>query len=203
MQIRAANTLQQLPGTAALGSAIDDAESSWWVGDADVVGDGQVGHQREFLKDARDTFMRRIDRRSELHFTLAHQQFPLVGLDRSGDDFYQGAFAGAILTQHSVDGSGRAGKVHAIQRGHPTVMFAHAFHAQKRRQSACIHRRTITEVTKNSRALLQQEDTVNEEKTLECYWLASVLPMICTAVKVTPQGGKSLGVKKLSDWSGK
>ncbi len=53
--------------------------------------------------------------------------------DRAGEDFDQGRFAGPVFSQYGVHLAAPQIEVDVLQRGDAAIVFADAFHLQKRR----------------------------------------------------------------------
>ena len=118
MHIRAAGTLQQFFGAAALRAVIDQSELPRRIGDADIVRHRQVGHQRQFLEHADDAGLRRLGGRLEARRLAQELHLAVVRLHDAGDDLDQRRFAGAVLAQDRVDAPGGTFEIHVVERPH-------------------------------------------------------------------------------------
>ncbi len=73
-----------------------------------------------------------VERGGEMQRLTIHLHVAAVRPDGAGDDLDQRALAGAVLTQHCVDGTPPAGKVDAIECCHPAIALAYVAQAQER-----------------------------------------------------------------------
>ncbi len=152
-----------------------------WPGDADIVRDRQIRHQRQFLKDADDAERVGGLRIGQDDRVSVQRDVALVGLHHAGDDLDQRRLAGAVLAQHGVDRVLPAGEVHSLQRAHPAVALADAGQRQE------------GDVTGHKSGSAPRKR----------HWFCWLCAMICGAVNVMPQGGKALSEKNCSFSSGK
>ena len=111
MDVLAADARQQLLGAPPLGALVDQAEAARRVGDADVVGDRQVGQQRQLLEDAHDPGAGGLERRGERDVPALEEHGALGGLHDPGHDLDQRRLAGAVLAEHGVDAAALAGEI--------------------------------------------------------------------------------------------
>ncbi len=65
----------------------------------DVFGDGQFGDDAEFLVDGGDAVAEGVGGGIEFDGLAVHGDLAVSGLDRSGEDFDESAFAGSVFTQ--------------------------------------------------------------------------------------------------------
>ena len=74
---------------AALRPAINQAKARRRTGDRDVVGDRQVGNQRQFLKNAGNSRLRRRRRIAECDRLALYSQCTRIWLDHPSHHLYQ------------------------------------------------------------------------------------------------------------------
>jgi hypothetical protein len=125
-------------GDPTLRAAIDQAAPARRVGDADVVGDAEVGHQRQLLEDARDAGSDRFLRVQEAALAAFEHDAALVGLHHAGHDLDQGRLAGAVLAEQGVDVPGRAGEARTLERVNSAVALGDLLQAQDRFQARTV-----------------------------------------------------------------
>jgi hypothetical protein len=202
VHVGTADAGEELAGDLALPPAVDQAEATRRIGDADVVGDRQVGHQRQLLEDADDARPVGGDRRGEAHASSLEEHLALGRLHDAGHDLDQGRLAGAVLAQHRMDGAALAAEVDLVQRAHAAVVLADAAHLPERRTGRTVaHGKRPALIGRLIEAGAARPGRTGRRR-LRCYWSASLWPMISTAVMFTSHGGNSFGVKKLSVRSG-
>jgi hypothetical protein len=81
---------------------VEHAAHGGLVAQEDVVGDGDVGQERELLIDHRYARRERVARRCEPHLRALIEQSTLVGVIEAGDDLRQGRLARAVLAHQRV-----------------------------------------------------------------------------------------------------
>jgi len=84
--------------------------------DENVLGDGQIGGHRQFLVHNTDAQALRMVGVERLDGLAVEQDCPAVALVDASDDQHQGAFAGTVLSDHSVDFARTKGHAHVFQR---------------------------------------------------------------------------------------
>jgi hypothetical protein len=98
----------------------------------DVLGDGQVLHQVEFLVDGGDAEAHGRDGRAEGDLLAAPAQTAGVGLVGAGQDFDEGRFAGAVLAEQAVHLTGLDVEVDAVEGPDSGERLGDAGHAEQR-----------------------------------------------------------------------
>ena len=133
MNVLAAGARQCGLGQSALRLAIDQAEAAGRIRDDNVIRDGEIGDQRQFLEDADDA--RRIGRGGigKDYLASLQQHAPLVGGDHAGHDLDQGRLAGAVFTEDGVHAPGLHVQIGILKGEHTTIALGNAFHAEQRR----------------------------------------------------------------------
>ena len=103
------------PAYLALAAPINQPIAPGRIGDDDIVGDREIGDQRQFLKDA--GYSRRIGlrRRGETDLLAPEVHRPFVRLDDAGDDLDEGRLAGAVLAQYGVNSAGLDHEIGLLQ----------------------------------------------------------------------------------------
>jgi hypothetical protein len=132
MDVLGAGPGERLFGDPALGAPVDQSESLRRIADRDIVGDRQVGNQREFLKDAHDAGL--VGRRGRSEFDLApvKQHAPFIGLDDARHDLDEGGFAGAVLAQNGVNLAGLDGQIRLLEGLDAAIALGGALHTEQR-----------------------------------------------------------------------
>ena len=181
MDVACSGTRERLLGDAALRAAVDQTEAARRVADRDIVGDGEVGDERQLLKDAGDAGGVGRGRRRERDQRAIEQHPALVGRHHARHDLDQRRLAGAVLAQHRVDAAGPDREVRILERTHAPVALSHAAHREQGHGRA------------RGRGGFDPSPRVRVHFTF-----ASVCPMISCAVKLMPQVGNALPTKKLS-----
>ena len=97
---------QRLLGEAALGAAVDHAEARGRLADDDVVGDREVGDERELLEDADDAGVAGGGGRGKADGVAVQGHPAAVGLHDAGHDLDERGLAGAVLAEDGVDAAG-------------------------------------------------------------------------------------------------
>ncbi len=82
----------------------------------DVLGDGERGHDAQFLIDHADAAGFGLGRRIESHALPPQRQLPLVGGVDAAEDLHQRALAGAVFTDEAVDLAGQQVEIDAVKR---------------------------------------------------------------------------------------
>ncbi len=123
---------QRFGGDAALGAAVDESPFARRVDDADIVGDAQMRHQRQFLEDRGDAGGGGIARMREPRLAAVEDHLPLIRLNNPGEDLDQRRLSRAVLTEHGMDASGMAGEIHLAQRLHAAETLRDSGHRQDR-----------------------------------------------------------------------
>ena len=165
--------------------AVDQPEAARRVADRDVVGDREVGDQRQLLEDADDAGRVGRGRRRE------RDRLPSSSIVPSS-----GATTPAMILI-SVDLPAPFSPSTAWMR--PALDARRRPGARARRRSASRRPRIESRLIRRSFAL---RSGPRGRATPRTYLFASVWPMISCAVKLMPQVGKALPTKKLSDCFG-
>ena len=198
MDVVGAGARERLLGHAALRAAVDQAEAARRVADRDVVGDRQVGDQRQLLEDAGDAGRVGRRRRRERDRLAVEQHPALVGRDDAGHDLDQRRFAGAVLAEHRVDAAGLDREVGILQRAHAAVALGDALHHEQAHRLRIGDREPAPRVGAGA----WRARGPRRASAAPRYLFASVCPMISCAVKLMPQVGNELPTKKLSVCAG-
>ena len=127
-----AEPAQQLPGPPVGGGRAAEARRGELVAEEDVLRDGEVGHQVEFLVDRGDAQLDRGDRVGDGHIDAVPTDAALVRLVGAGHDLDQGGLAGAVLAEQAVHLAGANVQVHPVQGDDSGKPFDHAAHLQQR-----------------------------------------------------------------------
>ena len=97
-------------------------------------GDGEHGHEHEMLVDHADSRGHGIAGAGELHRLVVDEDLSPIGVVESVEDIHHGGFAGAVLTQQSVDLARLDGEIDVVVRhersehlGHPAKLEFHCF----------------------------------------------------------------------------
>ncbi len=98
----------------------------------DVVGDREVGNERQLLEDADDAGAVGGGGRVEGDLRAVEHDAPGVGPDDAGQNLDQRRLAGAVLAEDRVNPPGGDGEISLLQRAHAAVALRHALHAQDR-----------------------------------------------------------------------
>ena len=100
---------------------VDEPEALRRIADRDVVGDGQVGDERELLEDADDAGAIGSGGQSRSDLRPVEDDASGVRPDDAPQDFDEGRLAGAVLAKDRMDPPGGDGKVGVLQRANPAV----------------------------------------------------------------------------------
>ena len=130
---------ERLLGEAALGAAVDHAEAGGRPADDDVVGDREVGDERELLEDADDAGVAGGGGRGEGDGAAVEGHGAVVGLHHAGHDLDEGGLAGAVLAEDGVDAARADGELGVGQRHDAAVALGHAVHAEERLVGHGVH----------------------------------------------------------------
>ncbi len=100
---------------------VDDAVARGLVAQEDVLGDGEQGHQGQFLVDDDDAQVFAVADACEPALFAVEDDFAAVAAVRidAGQHFHQRGFACAVLAHDGVDLSGLHAQVHPVQGHHP------------------------------------------------------------------------------------
>ena len=133
MDVRRPGPRERFFRDAPLGAPVDESEPARGIADRDVVGDRQVGDERQFLENADDS--RPIGRGGGIERDLrAVKHDPSrVGPDDAGQDLDQRGLACAVFAEDRVDPACRDGEIGLLQGAHAAITLRHAFHAQDQR----------------------------------------------------------------------
>ena len=191
MNVLGAGARQRLLGDPALGAPVDQPEPLGRIADRNVVGDREVGDQREFLKDADDARLIGGRRRGECDLAPLEQHAALVGLDHPGHDLDERRFAGAVLAEDRVNLAGFDREIRLLQRLDASIPLGDALHPE---QGDRVRLHPPTNDERRGRRTLPRRPSPR------CRYLFSLFcAMISWAVKLILQVGKELPTKKLSD----
>jgi hypothetical protein len=72
----------------------------------DVLGDGQIGRDAQFLMHHADTGRERVARRTKAHLMPVETKLARVIAMHAGDDLHQRRLAGAVLADETMDLAG-------------------------------------------------------------------------------------------------
>ena len=117
---------------AALGAPVDEPEPDRRTADGDVVGDRQVGNERQLLEDADDAGAVRGGGGVEGDVRPVKHDAAGVGPDDARQDLDQRRLAGAVLPQDGVDASRHDGQARILERAHAAIALRHALHPEDR-----------------------------------------------------------------------
>ena len=90
--------------------AIVAAAAPRFATEQDVLRDGQVIAERQFLVDQRDAGLACLERAGRCIRRAADRHLPGVGTESASDDVHQRALAGAVLADQRVHAPGRDGQ---------------------------------------------------------------------------------------------
>ena len=129
MDVLGAGARQRCLGHAALRAPVDQAEAARRVADRDVVGDREVGDQRQLLEDADDAGrVAPPPATAKATGWPSSSMRPASGCDDAGHDLDQRRLAGAVLAEHGMDAAGLDREVGALERAHAAVALGDALH---------------------------------------------------------------------------
>ena len=103
-----------------------------FASEEDVLGDVEVRHQREFLKDHGDAQAARVRWRCDAHRLPQEQELTAVRMVRAAERLHQRRFAGAVLPEQDVDLTGVDRQRDVIERTDAGKRFRDAAHLQQR-----------------------------------------------------------------------
>ena len=119
---------QRRAGDLAHASPVEHAKTRGLDAQGDVLNDGEVGRERQFLLDHRDAgvpcltwIVRRVR-------TAANRHDAGIWPERARQDGHQRALAGAVLTDEAADLARRNRQIHASQRDGGPKPLGHAAH---------------------------------------------------------------------------
>lgn len=119
---------EDLAGAAARGRPVEhDGDEAGFMRDSaeeDVFGDGQFGDDAEFLIDGGDAVAEGVGGGIEFDGLAVDGDLAVGGLNGSGEDFYEGAFAGAIFSKECGDFAGVEAQGDVVQGECAGVLFA-------------------------------------------------------------------------------
>ena len=137
MDVVGAGARQRFLGHAALRAAVDQPEAARRIADRDVVGDREVGDQRQLLEDAGDAGRMGRGRRCKRDRLAVEQHAALVGRDDARHDLDQRRLAGAVLAEDRVNAAGLDHEVGVLQRAHAAVALGDALHDEQAHSGEC------------------------------------------------------------------
>ena len=94
--------------------------------DDEIFSAGHRGHQREVLIDHADAQRASVARIADRHFRAVEQDLAFVRRIEAHDAFDECRFAGAVLAEQRVDGSGLDLDRHIVERDQRTEHLGHA-----------------------------------------------------------------------------
>ena len=100
----------------------------------DVLGDGQIGNDRQFLVHHADAGRERVARRAQMDGLAGHPHLALEAVMHAGDDLHHRRFAGAVLADKAVDFALHQREVHVAQRMHAAERLRDADHFEQGRR---------------------------------------------------------------------
>ncbi len=123
-----AETFEDFAGCLAQPAVIDDARQA---PEKDVLRDGQVGRQRQFLMDNRNTPAGGAPRAGVLHRLAVNADGPGGRLHFAGKHAHQCGFSRAVLTDQRMDFAGPQVEVDALQGLYSAKVLADAGQTDK------------------------------------------------------------------------
>ena len=178
-------------GEPPLRAPVDHAEPQGRMDERDVVGDREIGNQRQFLEDADDSGAARRRRRIERDRSAVEDDTAGVRRDDARQDLDQRRLARSVLAEDRVDAAGRNGEAGVVERPDAAIALRHGLHLQDRRpRFGCRHRPRSPHRTKSAPPA---------GGAMGGYLFSLDWPMISAALNSIPQVGKELPTKKLSD----
>ena len=186
-------------GAPPLRAAVDQAEPARRVGDADIVGDREVGHQRQLLEDADDAGARWPPPGSAKRDRLAVEpHLALVGLRRRPTMILISVDLPAPFSPSTAwIEPAPAGEVDLLQRPHAAIALGDAAQLQQRRRGRASSSAMPPPFSERSRRRWRAASAARPSGQ-SYFTFSALLPMISDAVMLTSQGGNSFAVKKLS-----
>ena len=114
---------------------VDPAQAAKMVAHRDVLGDSEVGEEREILIDDLDAAMRGADR-IQFWIFLAGNDDPAASFRRldAGNDLYKCRLAGAVLADKAVHLADLQRQIDIAKRMHATEALRNAGHLQESHQ---------------------------------------------------------------------
>ena len=110
--------------------AVQQSPESRLASEKDVLGDGQVGRQRQFLVDQPDPEPVRVGHIADVHTPSVVDNLAGVGTVDAAEDLDERGFAGAVLAEQRVDLAGPQLEVHAVERHDAAEALRHAAQSQ-------------------------------------------------------------------------
>ena len=132
VDVLGSGTGERFVGDAPLRGPVDEAPAARRIGDADIVGDAEMRHQRQFLENGGDAGIGRLAGLAKLTSWPSKQHAAGIGLDDARDDLDQGRLARPVLAEHGVDAARIAGEINPVQRLHAAETLGHSRHLQDR-----------------------------------------------------------------------
>ena len=111
---------------------VDDAHAGRFVAEEDILGDRQLGHQRQFLVDDDDAdFLAVLDAAEvpRLAQVIDVARIAAMAVDAT-EHFHQGRFAGAVFADDGVDLAAAYPQVDIVERNDARECFAYPAHFQ-------------------------------------------------------------------------
>ena len=113
-------------------AAVDHAEALRRIADDDVVGDREVGDQRQFLEDADDSGVVGLGRLGEADLAAFERHAAFVRRNHAGHDLDERRLAGAVFAEHGMDAPAMDGQLGLFQRPDAAIALGDAFHPEER-----------------------------------------------------------------------
>src|SRR5688572_24769401 len=188
---------------------VDEPEAARRIGDRNIVGDREVGHQREFLEHADDAGLGRIGRFEELLLHTFDGERAAVGSDDAGHDLDEGRLPRPVLAEDGVNGPAPAGEVDALEGASAREIFGNPGELRKGGygHSAKLPDDSSGPHDSDGKGAGRQKENwaapalqlLRRPRERSRYEMSdSSSAMIAGPVIFTPQGGNSFTVKKLS-----
>ena len=121
MNVRRAGPRERFERDLALGLAVDQAEALGGRTDDDIVGDREIGDQRQFLKNADDSGLIGGGGGSEFHLTPVERHRPFVRGDDARHHLDERRLARAVFAQNGVDAPRRYGQIGTLKGAHAPI----------------------------------------------------------------------------------
>ena len=200
MDVLGAGARQRLLGDAALRAAVDQAEAARRIADRDVVGDRQVGDQRQFLEDAGDAGRVGGGRRGERDRAAPSSSMrPSSGATTPAMILISVDLPAPFSPSTAWMRPASTVEIGILQRAHAAVALGDALHAEE--QAHAPRPRRHSRLPASPRTQGVAAPSARRSRPARLTGSLRVWPMISCAVKLMPQVGNELPTKKLSDWS--
>jgi hypothetical protein len=105
-------------GARAEFAALDEARAARQVAEAEILGDAQVGAEREFLMHHGDAEFAGHQRSRRMDDLAVEADLAAVGGVHAGEDFAERALARAVLADERVAGAALHSEAHPVEREH-------------------------------------------------------------------------------------